>query len=424
MTMAAIAGSKGRVRISDARPSFHVEIVDQLLSGAATPRAAARALMDRAKLREAGVDTNMVCNLACRYCYLGDRPEQKGTANLDALLAYLKALVSSGARLIAFIGKEPLADNRALTLLRALADWRQSDAPLWFRTGMVTNGTLIDQKLEALLASGVSYLDVSLDGIGQDTDSMRGKGVFAKAIANVERLLSDGFDGEFAITSVMHRGNRDRFFVFADEMFSRDVPTVFTSPILRFTDDLRISNWALTHEEIVRLIEQCVGYAAASGLNVDGGQQLILDLPYKYSWYLVRSGHVQAKDIWEDGFEAQFYQPDPNVNFVVKMNFLSLSFWRALRVTHDGTVVENMDLAAHPGYASNTHHLSGRDRAWYFGGELSRVGEQYHDWFFRRHACSQLAEDDAHYREVDVQYEKHLFAAVGGHEAENQQVFA
>ncbi len=423
MTVAAVAGSKGRVRVSDTRPSSHVEVVRRLLLGE-TPRSAARALIDRAKLREAGVDTNMVCNLACRYCYLNDRPEQKGTADLNDLLAYLKALVSSGARLIAFIGKEPLADNRALALLKALDSWRQRGAPSWFRTGMVTNGTLIDQKLEALLASGLSYLDVSLDGIGHDTDSMRGEGVFAKAIANVERLLGDGFNGEFAITSVLHRGNRDRFFVFADEMFSRDVPTVFTSPILRFTDDLGISEWALTYEEIVRLVEQCAGYAAASGLNVEGGQQLILDLPYKYSWYLVRNGYVRTEDLYEDGFEAQFYQPDPNVNFVVKMNFLSLSFWRALRVTHDGTVVENMDLAAHPGYASNTHHLSDAGHAWYLTGIPSRVGELYHDSFFRRHACSQLDEDDAHYREVDVQYEEHLSGAVGSHGPENQPIFA
>lgn len=350
--MAAVAGSKGRLSWRDVdRPSVQIETVRALLTGAMDAGGAARRLLDAACIREIGVDTNMVCNLACQYCYLSDRAEERGSVPLDVLVAKLLEAVGQGAKLLAFIGKEPLADDRAVTMLGILNDARRQG--LAFRTGMVTNGTLVTRWLDELIDADLSYLDVSIDGLTDWENQLRGSDVTKRVKTGVDAVVRSSLRDRFATASVLTETNINTYPQFVEQLFGEGVQTCFSSPVLKFAMSKEVGAYAVSPERITRLLDALAKAGEQSGPET----QVIVDLPYRYSWMLLRSGEVRVEDLQEDQYEALFWQLSGS-NVFLKLNPFSYSFWRALRITHDGSVMLNMDLAAHAQYAEASLRLS------------------------------------------------------------------
>jgi len=119
------------------------------------------------------------CNLHCVHCYSdsanrayeGELTTAEGIALLDDLAAF-------GVPVLLLSGGEPLMRP---DLFELIAHARSRG----LRTTLSTNGTLITAEVaERLRALEVSYVGISLDGIGRTNDMFRGhKGAFDKAMA-------------------------------------------------------------------------------------------------------------------------------------------------------------------------------------------------------------------------------------------------
>jgi MoaA/NifB/PqqE/SkfB family radical SAM enzyme len=100
-------------------------------------------------------------------------------SSLDKEKAILKRIYDSGACGIAFEGGEPLLRN---DLVEILAFSRY----LPLHTSLVTNGTLLESRIDEIASyiNGVVY--VSLDGTGKTHDTIRGvSGCFRKAVRGI-----------------------------------------------------------------------------------------------------------------------------------------------------------------------------------------------------------------------------------------------
>jgi radical SAM family uncharacterized protein len=117
------------------------------------------------------------CNLRCKMCPFWRRPSPDPSLNQEK--AVLKQIYNSGAVGVAFEGGEPLLRNDLVDILAF-----SRSLPL--HTSLITNGTLLESRIDEIAPyiNGVVY--VSLDGLEKTHDAIRGVGgSFRKAVGGI-----------------------------------------------------------------------------------------------------------------------------------------------------------------------------------------------------------------------------------------------
>ena len=117
------------------------------------------------------------CNLRCKMCPFWKRSNKDSSFEKEK--AILKQIHSSGVCGIAFEGGEPLLRN---DLVKILAFSRS----LPLQTSLVTNGTLLESRIDEIAPYVNGAIYVSLDGLEKTHDTIRGvSGCFKKAIKGI-----------------------------------------------------------------------------------------------------------------------------------------------------------------------------------------------------------------------------------------------
>ncbi|MCS7281450.1 MAG: radical SAM protein [Desulfobacterota bacterium] len=160
------------------------------------------------------------CNLFCKHCYANAEPGQNEESIIDTKEAkeIIEDFASFGVPVILFSGGEPLLRHDIFELLKHAK-------MLGLRTVLSTNGTLITKKVaEQLAESGISYVGVSLDGVGDVNDLFRGRlGAFDEAKEGIrnckEAKIKIGI--RFTITKENYHHIPEIFDFFEDEDIDR-----------------------------------------------------------------------------------------------------------------------------------------------------------------------------------------------------------
>jgi radical SAM family uncharacterized protein len=117
------------------------------------------------------------CNLKCSMCPFWRREDEE-LLSLDDEIRMMEALKRGGVSFLGFEGGEPL-------LRKDIGDILQ-ESHKRFHTSMVSNGWLLKARLNDV-KDHLNYLFVSLDGIGELHDTLRGvSGSFRHAIEGIE----------------------------------------------------------------------------------------------------------------------------------------------------------------------------------------------------------------------------------------------
>lgn len=128
------------------------------------------------------------CNLKCVHCYNDSGADVKSNkATTSEAKAVLDDLAGFGVPSVLFSGGEPLMRKDLFELLPYAVD-------KGLRAVISTNGTLIDaEKARQIKKAGVSYVGISLDGVGVVNDRFRGvDGAFEKAVAGIRYCMDAG----------------------------------------------------------------------------------------------------------------------------------------------------------------------------------------------------------------------------------------
>ena len=137
------------------------------------------------------------CNLRCGHCYQDDYNAFSSQESLeDVLNKYTDFLNGYGFKgYLNITGGEPLTHPDLFWLL-------EESNSRGITTAVLTNGTLIGRREAAALKRlEVDYVQVSLDGLCDTHDKIRGKGSFDLAIRGIRELKAQGIFVTIAFTA-------------------------------------------------------------------------------------------------------------------------------------------------------------------------------------------------------------------------------
>lgn len=162
------------------------------------PRSPQAGAAPRPSLRYLELQLTDACNLRCRHCYVGDsRGQELPLKRVEQLLAELEEMQGLAVLLS---GGEPLLYRDFWRLNERLGTYD-------LRTVLLTNGTLIGQETARQLQ--VDAVQVSLDGLEEAHDFLRGTGAFRRACAAIAALKEAG--KSVSIATMVYRYNMGDF---------------------------------------------------------------------------------------------------------------------------------------------------------------------------------------------------------------------
>ena len=208
------------------------------------------------------------CNLRCRHCYIGDNitlPSGKLTPpalpagrqglppplkirggrgsyetnghelSTDQIKSVLQEFEKMQGLRVLISGGEPLLHSRFNEINKMLPD-------LFIRKILFTNGLLLSDGI--LKCLNADEIQISIDGLEEAHDSLRGKGTFRSAMDAIRRSIDAGF--EVSVSTMIHAKNLNDF-AEMDKLFNNigikdwsvDIPCV--TGRLRENSDLYIS---------------------------------------------------------------------------------------------------------------------------------------------------------------------------------------
>ncbi|MDW7645260.1 MAG: DUF5714 domain-containing protein [Desulfuromonadales bacterium] len=132
------------------------------------------ALLKTEHLRELWFHLTNRCNLACRHCLFASGPEATDELSLENVGQLAAEAVELGCRVFALTGGEPFSHPHFGTIVRDLLAYRDTQVVV------LTNGLQLSRHLEtADWDLSRFHLQVSVDGLEERHDRIRGKGTFA-----------------------------------------------------------------------------------------------------------------------------------------------------------------------------------------------------------------------------------------------------
>jgi MoaA/NifB/PqqE/SkfB family radical SAM enzyme/GT2 family glycosyltransferase len=120
------------------------------------------------------------CNLSCEFCNIHGSSEEMGTEDAIKVIDNIARL---GIILLVITGGEPFLHK---DLFKIVSHAKEKG----LKVCITTNGSMMLDKIDDIVKSGVDTLSVSLDGIGDVHDKMRNKaGLFYKVQQGIDELI-------------------------------------------------------------------------------------------------------------------------------------------------------------------------------------------------------------------------------------------
>jgi MoaA/NifB/PqqE/SkfB family radical SAM enzyme len=152
---------------------------------------------DTIALRNVFLHVTKACNLRCDYCYFSASRPLPDELTTEEFARLWPELVALRPQKVIFTGGEPLLRPDILDLLRGLRD---ADPKHHVLRCLNSNGHLVTPELARQLVGLADEVRVSLDGLRERNDSLRGAGNFDAAVQALEYYYAVGFEPKVLVT--------------------------------------------------------------------------------------------------------------------------------------------------------------------------------------------------------------------------------
>lgn len=127
----------------------------------------------------------LACNLRCSHCGSAAGVQRRDELSTEECISLCEDMASIGTGTVALMGGEPFMRD----------DWfdvAQCAKQLGIKVTIVTNGTLMDKHIDRLSTLEPQVVGISLDGMRDTHDQIRGRGNWERAVAAIDLLGGHG----------------------------------------------------------------------------------------------------------------------------------------------------------------------------------------------------------------------------------------
>ena len=164
-------------------------LISQLAEGVISPYNGRSPLLALHSLKECWFHLTDRCNLACRHCLFASSPARGTALSPETLAQGIAEAKALGCTLFYFTGGEPFVYPGFVSMVAELL----GDPKI--HVVVLSNGLLIKEHLAELasLPRERFHLQLSLDGLAEQHEALRGKGTFAGLLETLVLLKEAGF---------------------------------------------------------------------------------------------------------------------------------------------------------------------------------------------------------------------------------------
>lgn len=180
------------------------------------------------------------CNLSCVHCCIdAGKPSDDEILSTDQIINAIDKIITLDPMDIVFSGGEPMLRKDFVKILEYTAQRFKGNITI------STNGTLINEENVNILTKLCNQIDISLDGIDEESCSIiRGPGVFDRVVKNIQLLKENGFKNINLSMTIGEKTEylRENFYELNASLGTKPVVRAF-SPVGRgSTNDLVLMN--------------------------------------------------------------------------------------------------------------------------------------------------------------------------------------
>jgi len=285
---------------------------------------------------------NNLCNLRCKHCYLQARKNDNYLSPDEWHRFFVSLLSKTRPETLCFAGKEVFFDKQSADIFFNAINLRnrmQENGRTKTEIGVITNGTLIHQYKKQLWETPPDYIDISIDGLPDEHDLVRGNGSFEHMGKNL-RWLMGHFKGNVWITHTVMSHNMESLPEFVRYVHDNFGITRFSIGLYRETSytDNRLKLDQASISDLFRNTFHQLGQ-----LRLNSPVEIILEMDYTQTTFLphlTATGWVEA----DRPFSSVSHGYGNGLRLTVNSANIPVGLWRAIRVTPEGFWLAAEDL--------------------------------------------------------------------------------
>ena len=237
----------------------------RLPEAAGSAYAGRMAVLERTHLRELWFHLTNRCNLSCRHCLFGSSPGDALELPAERVLEAARQASDLGCRVVALTGGEPFVHPDLPSIIEGLLALPETHVVI------LTNGLIARHVLESHpWDRDRLHLQISLDGLEQGHDAIRGHGTFQRTVLELQRLGQNGTP--FTLSVCPTRRNLDEIVPLVD--LAADVGAANLHFMWYFVRGRGLPEEFVEPAELFPVVRAALDRAEHRGLNVDNVQAL------------------------------------------------------------------------------------------------------------------------------------------------------
>jgi len=286
------------------------------------------------------------CPLKCKHCFHADVRSVDTPLSFQEWQSVIEQLINLGIRHFHIAGREPFTERITLELLGYLSERKKT---INLKLGVISNGLNCRRHLREIQQLELDYLEISVDGLADTHDFMRGKGTYRHTVETLIEALSFLGDNRISTATALHKGNIHQIPDIIRNLGKLGVRRFFFQPVVPMGYALTMTDLLIGGREYREAILETRDLLAQAEFQGRGiavmfytPPELVRSLCLGDPWLEEELGKyiLRGRSLTKQG--SSYLQLDFNV--------VRVPFWQHFIVTEDGYIIDECYSRSIPNY--------------------------------------------------------------------------